>query len=280
MHGQVAERVVQFRVVHPKQRAHLGMVLVDESHKSLCLTLFIACVDAKLQQQHQFARVALSQHDAAQQARVLACVVKTKSMSESIIANGIAQHVVHLRHQVASFYGQNLVESTSGMETDAPGIAEGLAAHYLTFGEPALVAAAELQLIAVFQRLPATQDRLTRGQLNLADSGQSVHHLPLLPANLLVIAQALPFATAAHTKMLARGLHATFSIFIEAHRLSLGIAVLLLRQLQVNHIAGHYIGDENYQVVHACHCLAFGCHIRYLNPLQKGQGLAFSAHLC
>ena len=76
----------------------------------------------------------------------------------------------------------------------------------LLIGKPTLVGEGELQLIAVELLLRRAQTRLHLWKLNLADTGQLVVYLLGLEAELLLIGQVLPLATAAHSKVRAERL--------------------------------------------------------------------------
>ena len=141
------------------------------------------------------------------------------------------------------------------------------AGGYLLGGHPALVGTAELQLVTILLRLRRTQDRPARRQLHLSDTLQGIHHLLLLPAQLLAVGQTLPLAAAAYTEMRTEGLGPQFAALVKPHSHSLGIVMLLARQLQIHHIAGHHIGNKHHQVVNTYKGLAFGSHIRYLHRL-------------
>jgi hypothetical protein len=89
----------------------------------------------------------------------------------------------------------------------------------------------------------------------------------------------LPLTTATHTEVLTYGSHALVREFVEFHRLSLGITMLLALDLEVNDVARYYVGDENHKVVHLSNSLSFGGYVGDENILKKGEFFLFTSHI-
>ena len=258
VHGQVAKGVVELLVVHPQERGNLGIVLPDPLHKVHGLDAFLLCLDAELHQQHNLAAIAQSEHDAAHKSRMLSGIVEGKSLLVAIVAYAVAYAVVQGCHQVALLYGQNLVKGTAGMESHGAGGILGNLGNVgcqslgMLVGKhlPYLVGKTELHLVAVFFRLCRTKDGRAFGQVYLAYTGQIVHHLTLLPVNLLVIAKALPFATAAHTIMRTYGLMPVLAHLVETEHGALHEMVLLACNPNVHHIAWNGVWHKENHIVY------------------------------
>ena len=171
---------------------------------------------------------------------------------EGIVANSVANLVVQVVHEPALLDRQNLVEGSGDVESDAVHVVELRALGNLLACEPALVAAAELQLVAVFLDVYRAHDRHELRQLYLSDACELVEHLLLLSLQLLLVGQVLPFASAADAEMLAHRLCAYVALIDEAYYFCLAVAVLLLAHLQVNHVAGYGERHENNHVVDVC----------------------------
>ena len=136
-------------------------------------------------------------------------------------------------------------------------------------GEPALVAASELNLVAILRGLHAAHDRAEFREFNLADAGKLVFHLLLLRLNLLLVRQVLPFATTADAEVLAHRLLTDVAFFDEANHLRLAVLMFLLDYLQIYHITWHTERNEDDLVVYSCDALTLGCNSLDGDVLQK-----------
>ena len=99
-------------------------------------------------------------------------------------------------------------------------------------------------------------------QRNLSDAGQVIEYLLLLVSQLRLIGEVLPFAAAAYAKMLAEGLYPFRTIGMEFDCLAFGVIVLLLGQLDVDHVAWRDKGNEHDHVVYLGDRLTFGGDVR------------------
>ena len=123
----------------------------------------------------------------------------------------------------------------------------------------------------------------------MADTSELVEHLLLLEAQLLVVGQLLPLASSAYAEMTASGRHATVAQLVPLDDFCLGIAVLLAAYLEIDHVARHGPGNEDYQarllltVVgrngDADEGFSFGCDVGDFYVFKNGEGLLFSCHI-
>ena len=199
-------------------------------------------------------------------------------MLEGVAADGVAQTVVHVVHEVAGVDVEDFVESTGNVEAHGIHHVKLFARGHFLGGEPLLVGETELELVAVAEGLRAAEDGLHGGKFHLADAGEVVYHLLLLVAQLVLVGEALPLAAAAHAEVLANGLDAAGRIAVETHHFGFGITVFLFPDLQVYHIAGHGVGHEHHEVVHLGNGLAFGSHVGDFDIFKYGKRLSFSSH--
>ena len=220
--------------------------------QSLGALLVALLVVVELDEYHPLARVRVAYHDVAQQSVLLSEVEERHAGREGIVAYGVADLVVQVVHEPALLDRQNLVEGSGDVETDAVHVVELRTFGNLLACEPALVAASELQLVAVFLDVYRAHDGHELRQLYLADACELVEHLLLLSLQLLLVGQILPFASAADSEMLAHWLRAYVALLDEAYYFRLAVAVFLLAYLQVNHVAGHGERHENNHVVDVC----------------------------
>ena len=116
----------------------------------------------------------------------------------SIFEYEVADFVAEVIHQPALLDRINLVEGSGDMETDGVlGVALLERCYGIILflrelsqflgGEPSLVAASELYLVAVLLGLHATHDRAELREFNLSDAGELVFHLLLLRLDLLFV---------------------------------------------------------------------------------------------
>ena len=82
----------------------------------------------------------------------------------------------------------------------------------------------------------------------MADSPKLVVNLLLFSFQLLIVRQVLPLATAANAEMTTWRHCSDGTQLVELDDVSLGIAVLLLRDLQIYYIARNAEGYENHQL--------------------------------
>ena len=184
-------------------------------------------------------------------------------MLRGIVAHLVANLVVQVVHQPAFLDGQYLVEGTRDVETDGRLVFQTLRlvvrqrGNFLV-GQIALVGASKVQLVAVFLSLDTSQDGAKFGQLYLADACQLVKDLLLLHAQLFVVGNLLPLATAAHAEVLAERLGAHLAVFMKTDDFCFHERVLLTANLQVDDIARHSPRYKHHHLVNACHRFSFG----------------------
>ena len=249
---EVAEGVVALLVVDVHERCYLGELVGDVLQQRLGALLVALLVVVELYEHHPLARVRVANHDVAQQSVLLSEVEERHAGRVGVVANGVADLVVQVVHEPALLDGENLVEGSGDVETDAVHVVELRAFGNLLACEPALVAASELQFVAVFLDVYRAHDRHELRQVYLSDACELVEHLLLLSLQLLLVGQVLPFASAADAEMLAHWLRAYVALLDEAYYFRLAVAVFLLAYLQVNHVAGHGERHENNHVVDVC----------------------------
>ena len=126
--------------------------------------------------------------------------------------------------------------------------------------EPALVAAAELYLVAIFLSLHTSHDGTEVGQFYLSDACELVFHLLLFGLYLLLVGKVLPFAAAADAEMLAHRLLSNFAFLDEANHFGLAVFMFLFYYLQVYYVARHTEGYEDNLVVYVRDALALSCY--------------------
>ena len=80
MHGEVAESVVTFLVIYPKERRYLRKTLANMRQQGLGRLLVGRRFEMKLHQHHLFTRVAVAYHHIAQQARLLSQVEEADAL--------------------------------------------------------------------------------------------------------------------------------------------------------------------------------------------------------
>ena len=209
--------------------------------------------------------------------------MRTKVIERNILLDGklpdtVTQTVVQALHQSTLLNVENLVKCAGNMEAKSIHIVVLCTGLHLFPCKPAFVAESKFQLIAVLTCLLRAKNGHNLGQFHLTNALQRVGNLLLLVLQLMFIGQALPFATAAYTVMLAEWHIALLRIFIKLHSLSLGIAMLLALHLQINHIAGHHVGHKNNQVIDTCKGFTLGCNTCNFNPLKQRQLFLFSCH--
>ena len=227
----VADGVVAFLVVHIHESRDLWERVGNMLHEVESALLVAILVVVELHYHHPLARVGVADDNIAKQAVLLPQVKERERVLKGIVADGVADAVVQVVHQPAFLNGQNLVESTRDMESDAVHVVILESRSHLFACEPALVAASELQFVAVFPCLLRTHDGRNLGQFHLAYASQLVIHLLLLGLQLLGVGEVLPLATTAHSEMLAKRSRAYLTILYKADDLRLTIAVLLLLNL-------------------------------------------------
>ena len=199
-------------------------------------------------------------------------------MAEGIVTNGIADVIVQIVHEPALLDGQNLVEGSSDMEPDAVHVVVSVTGCHLLTGEPSFVTASKLQFVSIFQGLHTAHNGAERRQFHLSDAAQLVFHLTLLGLELCAVGQILPFASTAHSEMLANGHLPHLTIREESHHLAFTITMLLFLQLNVHNIPGYTKGDKHHHIVNTCQGLALGSHVCNGYSLQKRQRFFLSTH--
>ena len=139
-------------------------------HHSQGALLVALHVVVELHNHQPLSRVGVAYDDVAQQSVLFPEVEERYAVLEGIVAYGIAYAVVHVVHQPAFLDGQNLVERPRDMESYAVHVVILESRCHLLSCEPSLVAASELQFVAVGRGLLRAEYRRNLRQLNLADS--------------------------------------------------------------------------------------------------------------
>ena len=257
---EVAECVITLLVVHIHKGCYLRELVSYVLQQAVCTLLVALLVIMELDENHPLSGVGVANHYVAQQTVLLSEVEECHACGEGIVAYGVANLVVQVVHQPALLDGQNLVEGSGDVKSDAVHIVERSALGYLLACQPALVAAAELQLVAIFLGMHRSHDGAELWQFYLANACQLVVHLLLLGFELLLVGQVLPLASSADTEMLAHRLFAYFTLLDESYNLRLAVAVLLLAHLQVHYVARHSERNEDHHVVNMRQRFAFSSH--------------------
>ena len=206
-------------------------------------------------------------------------VVERYTLFVGKLTYAIAQTVVQALHECTLLNIKNFIECSGNMETECIHVVVLGTRFHLFPCEPTLVAEGKLQLVAVLTCILGAKNRHYRWKFHLADTCQGIDNLLLLVLELVLIGQALPFATAAHAIVLAERHCALTRIFIKFHSLGLGVAVFLATNFQVHNIAGNNVGHKNHKVVHSRQGLALGSNGGYLYLLQKRKLFLFSCHV-
>ena len=277
-HVQIADCVVALRVVHVEQRGDFGERFVQMLHYVERRALFLVVRDAKLHQQHDFARRSRAQHDVAHQAAVGAQVVEFQTPIDGISAQVVANAIVDFAHQVALIDVEYLVESAGNVEAEGIHLGEHLATFHLFERKPLLIGETKLEFVTILACFFGTQDGTARRQLNFADSREMVHHLLLFVAQLCLVGQDLPLASAAHAVVRAERFGTLLGIFVDVHGFRLGITVFLATDLQIHHIAGHHIGHKNGESVDLGQSLTFGSDIGDKYFFEQGKRFLLAGH--
>ena len=148
-HLQVAEGVVAFLVVHVEQRGDLREAVGDVLEQGLGTLAVAFLLEMELHKHHPLPGVGVADHDVSQQAGLPAYVEIGHPRGVGKVAYGVAYLVVQVVHEHALLDGQHLVESSGDVEADGVHIVIYHAAFHLLAGEPPLVAAFKLHLVAV-----------------------------------------------------------------------------------------------------------------------------------
>ena len=188
-------------------------------------------------------------------------------MRIGILEDEVANLVAEIVHQPAFLDGVNLVESACDVKAySILRMAFLERGHSVVFFlwqqgellgcEPALVAAAELYLVAIFLSLHTSHDRAEVGQFYLSDACELVFHLLLFGLYLLLVGKILPFAAAADAEMLAHRLLTNFAFLDEASHFGFAVFMFLFYYLQVYYVAWYTERDEDNLVVYVRDALA------------------------
>ena len=277
-HIEIADRVVALRVVDIEQRSDLGEGGVQVGHHVECGLLFLIRRDAKLHQEHDFARRGGAEHDVAHQSAIGTQVVEFQTASDGIVAQVVANAVVDVAHQVALVDVENLVECSRNVETERVHLREYFAAFHLFEREPLLIGETELQFIAILACFLRAQDGSALRQLDFADTRQVVHHLLLLVVQLRLIGENLPLASTANAIVWAESLRAFGRILVNMHGFGLSITVFFATNLQIRHITGHHVGNKDGEAVDLGQGLAFGGNIGDENFFEQGKWFLLASH--
>ena len=176
---EVAEGVVALLVVYIQQRGDLGETVGHMLQQTAGALLVARFVEVKLYQHHPLAGGGVAEHDVAKQTVLGAKVEEGHAGGIGVVADGIAYLVVKRVHQPALLDGEYLVESARDVETDGVGLLQRNTGGHFLARQPAAVAAAELELVAVETGVDGTQYVIKRGKLHLADARQLVENLAL-----------------------------------------------------------------------------------------------------
>ena len=135
--------------------------------------------------------------------------------------------------------------------------------------KPLAVSAGELQFVAVLVDMFGAKDRTHFRQFDLADTGEVIHDLLLFVLELLVVRKDLPFASTAHTEMLASGFTTHRTRLYQSQHFCLHETMFLLGDLQVHDVARYAVGYKGYDVVDAHQCFPFGSDTGDLDILKN-----------
>ena len=196
----------------------------------------------KLHYDHPLATGRVTNDNIAQQSYLLSQVEERQIVLHGIVPDRIADIVMKRVHQMALPYWQYLVKSTTYVE--AYSRSKRYSILHLLAREPLLVAASEVQLVAVMPGLPAAYNRLAFGQADMTDARQGIHYLLLFPAHLLVIRQALPLASATYTKVFAERFLAQGTGLYDTLYLAFHETVFLAGYAHVHDISRHGVGNK------------------------------------
>ena len=149
-------------------------------HQIICLFLLFRRVYSELHKEHQFARVAGSNHQGTKQAMILSEIIKFKPMLKGILTNVITDLIVDIVHQMTLCNIENLVKCSCDVE--AHGIHDIITDILLHFflRQPTFVGKAKLKLIAIAIDFLATKNRHEFRQFNLSNSSEIIINLLLL----------------------------------------------------------------------------------------------------
>ena len=205
-------------------------------------------------------------------------VVEGYVLLDGELPDAVAKAIVKALHESTLLNIENLVESAGDMEAKGVHIVILCSGLDLFPSEPTLVAESELEFVAVLTCLLGAKDGHDLGQLDLTDAFEGIVDLLLLVLELVLIGEALPFAATADAVVFTERNVALLRILIKPHSLSLGIAVFLALDLEIDNVAGNDKGYKNYQVIDTRKGLTLGCNACNLNPLEQRQLFLFSCH--
>ena len=94
----------------------------------------------------------------------------------------------------------------------------------------------------------------------MADAHELVVDLLLLGLKLHLVWKRLPFASAAHTEVLAERLQTMLGRFYHTKNETFHIVLLLFGHLDVNYVSRYRELNEQYRTVDPCQCLSFCRH--------------------
>ena len=212
----------------------------------------------------------VAQHKRTELSLVGVLVVERQSVLARKRAYAVADAVVDVRHETAGMYIQHLVEAVGDVKAKAIRVVNLIQASgsvYRVPGKPLAVGGGELEFVAVLVDMLAAEYGRDLRQGDLAYTREVIHHLLLLVAQLLVVGQDLPLASAAHAVVRALRFGAPVGIRDKPLDTRLHERVFLLCDLQIDYIAGHTVGHETNDVARAaltvwhrdtCNGFAFG----------------------
>ena len=150
-HVLVADGVVAFLVVNIQERGYLREVVSHMLQQRLCAILVAWLVVVELYDYHPLSSVGVSYYYVPQQPLLASEVEELHSVFEGIVAYGVSYPVVQVVHEPAFLYRQNLVESSSDVESYSVHVVVLESRRHLFPCKPSFVAAAKLQLVSIFE---------------------------------------------------------------------------------------------------------------------------------
>ena len=167
---QVVDGIISLLVVYIHERCNLRKLVSHLLHQLQCSLLIALLIVVELEDEHPLSGVRITDHHVAEQTVLLTQVVEGIVVRISIFEYEVADFVAEVIHQPALPDRINLVEGSGDMETDGVlGVALLERCYGIILflrelsqflgGEPSLVAASELYLVAVLLSLHAAHDR-------------------------------------------------------------------------------------------------------------------------
>ena len=80
----------------------------------------------ELHYHHPFSRVGIANYNVAQKTILISEIIERNAVAKGIVAYAVAYLVVKVVHEMATLYGQYLVEGSSNMKTNAIHVVIGI----------------------------------------------------------------------------------------------------------------------------------------------------------